>query len=64
MLIAAEKKQILRQVAALQAADMAGSEKPPAETQFTAADSTKRILLDPAEPDRYITIGAPDLSPA
>jgi hypothetical protein len=58
MLIVAEKKLILCQVAALQAADLHASEKPTAKTQFTATDGTKRILLDPAQPDRYVTIGA------
>lgn len=63
MVIAAEKQQILRQVEAMQAADLAGSEKPTAEKQFTAADGTKRILLDPEQPDHYVTIGA-NLNPA
>ena len=63
MLIAAEKKQIMRQVAALKAADLSPSEKPVAETQFMTVDGTKKILLDPAQPDRYVTIGA-NLSPA
>ena len=63
MVIEAEKQQIMRQVEAMQAADLAGGEKPAAETQFTTTDGTKRILLNPAQPDRYVTIGA-NLSPA
>ncbi|KAK1683409.1 hypothetical protein QYE76_044257 [Lolium multiflorum] len=39
-------------------ADMPAVGNPAGTTHFQPADNTKRILLDPAQPDKYVTIGA------
>ncbi|KAK1685248.1 hypothetical protein QYE76_046096 [Lolium multiflorum] len=58
--IATEKQLIHDAVALAKAAeaDMPAVGNPAGTTHFQPADNTKKILLDPAQPDKYVTIGA------
>jgi hypothetical protein len=38
--------------------DMPAVGNPAETTHFQPANNTKKILLDPAQPDKYVTIGA------
>ncbi|KAK1687132.1 hypothetical protein QYE76_047980 [Lolium multiflorum] len=60
LVIATEKQLIHDAVALAKAAqaDMPAVGNPAGTTHFQPADNTKRILLDPAQPDKYVTIGA------
>jgi hypothetical protein len=57
LVIAEEKKQILRQVAAAQA-EVPAPAQPAGETAFQPCKDSRKIQLDPAHPDRFVTIGA------
>ncbi|KAK1619041.1 hypothetical protein QYE76_024558 [Lolium multiflorum] len=59
-LVIATEKQLIRDAVALAKAaqtDMPAG-NPAGTTHFQPADNTKKILLDPAQPDKYVTIGA------
>ena len=56
LIVAEELRQIKHNVAMLQAELPAG--RPAGETQFPPADATKKILLDPAQPGKVVSIGA------
>ncbi|KAK1641789.1 hypothetical protein QYE76_060260 [Lolium multiflorum] len=60
LVIATEKQLIHDAVALAKAAqaDMPAVGNPAGTTHFQPADNTKKILLDPAQPDKYVTIGA------
>ncbi|KAK1610991.1 hypothetical protein QYE76_034664 [Lolium multiflorum] len=60
LVIATEKQLIHDAVALAKAAqtDMPAAGNPAGTTHFQPADNTKKILLDPAQPDKYVTIGA------
>ncbi|KAK1669850.1 hypothetical protein QYE76_058009 [Lolium multiflorum] len=60
LVIATEKQLIHDAVALAKAAqtDMPAAGNPAGTTHFQPADHTKKILLDPAQPDKYVTIGA------
>ncbi|KAK1669459.1 hypothetical protein QYE76_057618 [Lolium multiflorum] len=57
----ATEKQLIHDAVALAKAaqaDMPAVGNPAGTTHFQPADNTKKILLDPAQPDKYVTIGA------
>ncbi|KAK1642782.1 hypothetical protein QYE76_060587 [Lolium multiflorum] len=60
LVIATEKQLIHDAVALAKAAqtDMPAAGNPAGTTHFQPADNTKKILLDPAQPDKFVTIGA------
>ncbi|KAK1613867.1 hypothetical protein QYE76_019384 [Lolium multiflorum] len=60
LVIATEKQLIHDAVALAKAAqtDMPAAGNPAGMTHFQPADNTKKILLDPAQPDKFVTIGA------
>ena len=60
LVIAAEKQQIQDAVAMAKAAQagMPAVGNPAGTTHFQPANDTKKILLDPAQPDKFVTIGA------
>ncbi|KAK1609247.1 hypothetical protein QYE76_032920 [Lolium multiflorum] len=60
LVITTEKQLIHDAVALAKAAqaDMPAVGNPAGMTHFQPADNTKKILLDPAQPDKYVTIGA------
>ncbi|KAM0882594.1 hypothetical protein ACQ4PT_032203 [Festuca glaucescens] len=60
LVIAAEKQQIQDAVAMAKAAQagMPAAGNPAGTTHFQPANDTKKILLDPAQPDKFVTIGA------
>ncbi|KAK1693563.1 hypothetical protein QYE76_010260 [Lolium multiflorum] len=60
LVIATEKQLIHDAVALAKAAqaDMPAVGNPAGTTHFQPANNTKKILLDPAQPDKYVTIGA------
>ena len=57
LIIAEEKRAIMRNVAMAQQ-DIPASSKPAGEGAFQPAKETKRILLDPSDPTKFVTIGA------
>jgi hypothetical protein len=58
LVIAEEKRQLLPDVATLSQSDVPTLGQPARETSFEPAKDTKEILLDPAHPNRFITVGA------
>ncbi|KAK1666546.1 hypothetical protein QYE76_054705 [Lolium multiflorum] len=60
LVIAAEKQLISDAVAMAKAAQsgMPAVGNPAGTTHFQPANDTKKILLDPAQPDKFVTIGA------
>ena len=60
LVIAAEKQLIHDTVAMAKAAQvgMPAVGNPAGRTHFQPANDTKKILLDPAQPDKFVTIGA------
>ncbi|KAK1608838.1 hypothetical protein QYE76_032511 [Lolium multiflorum] len=60
LVIATEKQLIHDAVALAKAAqaDMPAVGNPAGTTHFQPANDTKKILLDPAQPDKFVTIGA------
>ena len=56
LIIAEEKHAIMRNVAIAQQ-DISASSKPAGEGAFQPAKETKRILLDPSDPTKFVTIG-------
>jgi hypothetical protein len=60
LVIAAEKQHIKDAIAMAKAAQagMPAVGNPARTTHFELANDTKKILLDPAQPDNFVTIGA------
>jgi hypothetical protein len=57
LVIVEEKKHILREVTAAQA-EVPAPRQPAGETAFQPSKDNKKIALDAAHPDRFITVGA------
>lgn len=57
MIITKEKRIIMQNVAALQKDMPAGEPKPAGEAQFKPSKGTKKILLDEADPDKFVLVG-------
>ena len=57
MVIAEEKRQLLRSVAMAQS-DMPTAKDLPGDMSFQPSRDVKRIPLDPAEPDKCVIVGA------
>ena len=57
-LIIAEEKRVIMHNVAMAPQDIPTSSKPAGEGAFQPAKETKRILLDPSDPTKFVTIGA------
>ena len=61
MLVIATEKQLIHNAVAMAKAaqtDMPAAGNPAGTTHFQPADNTKKILLDPAQPVKFVTISA------